>query len=350
MQITPPEELITGLVSVGLPVYNGGRYLRETLESLVTQTYPNYEIIVSDNASDDETESICREFAARDPRVRYYRAEQNLGPFWNYKRVYELARGEYFMWHAHDDLRHPRCLELCVEAFRRNPDAVMCCMDAVLIDDEGREFTDVPPYYRIYTATGATVYDRIRHIAQSKIGTDFYSLFKTSIIPETRFGKIQVWGGDTVFIAEVCMRGNVIAVPEKLFYYRLLQGKTVEQMAQSLNGWGADISLSWGGLVAELMESVQLAPLGRLEKLRLKSVLASEMCVRDPIWREAIAKEGFAGLPAALRGHHYRRAGRLVIIALLSRGRRFQNRVRDFLRYRAGWLKHLWLKTVRSNN
>jgi glycosyltransferase involved in cell wall biosynthesis len=343
-------ELSPGLVSIGLPVYNGARYLRDTLDSLVAQTYQNYEIILSDNASTDETEAICREFAARDPRVRYYRVEQNLGPFWNYKRVYELARGEYYMWNAHDDLRAPRCLELCVDAFRRNPDAVMCCMDTLLIDEEGREITDDPADYRIYQATGDTVYERLRHIAQTKIATDFYALFKTTIIPETRFGKIQIWGGDTVFTAEVCMRGDVIAVPEKLFHYRLMQSRSLQQMAAALCGWGADISVNWSGLLAELMESVRLAPLGTMEKIRLQGMLASEMCVRDPIWREVIAREGFRGVSPALRAHNFRRAARLLGIGMLSKGRRFENRVSNSLRYRAGRFKHRWLKGVLSNN
>jgi glycosyltransferase involved in cell wall biosynthesis len=334
------EELRAGLVSVGVPVYNGARYLRETLDSLLAQTYPDYEIIISDNASGDETEAICRAYAARDPRVRYHRSEQNKGPFWNYKRVYELARGEYFMWNAHDDLRDPRCLSLCVEAFRRNPNAVMCCMDMTVIDENGRELPDLP-IYRVYHPTGATLYERLRNIARSRIGADYYALFKTAIIPSTRFGKIRVWGGDTVFTAEVCMLGDVIAVPEKLFYYRLFQSKTEEQIADSLTGWGADISASWLGLVAELMEAVRLAPLGRVEKIRLNCMLAVEMCLRDPYWGALIGPEGFRGLREALRARDYRRVWRLTGLGVLSRSRPFYERLRNSIRSRAGRLKHL---------
>jgi cellulose synthase/poly-beta-1,6-N-acetylglucosamine synthase-like glycosyltransferase len=81
-------------VSVGLPVFNGERYLRQAIESIQSQT--DLELIISDNASTDATEGICREYATRDPRVRYYRSDQNRGAAWNHNRVVELARGEYF--------------------------------------------------------------------------------------------------------------------------------------------------------------------------------------------------------------------------------------------------------------
>jgi hypothetical protein len=244
------------------------------------------------------------------------------------------------MWHSHDDLRDPRCLTLCVDAFRRNPSAVMCCMDATLIDEHGRELPDLP-MYRIYHPTGATVYDRLRGIARSRIGTDFYALFKAEIIPLTRFGKIKVWGGDTVFTAEVCMLGDVVAVPEKLFYYRQFSSKTAEQIAESLQGWGVEMSASWLGLVAELMEAVRLARLGRIEKIRLNCMLALEMCVRDPFWSEMIGNEGFRGLRAALQSRDYRRSLRLAGLGTLSRNRGLLKRLRNSVPYGAGRLKHL---------
>src|ERR1700737_2789384 len=90
-------------VSIGLPVYNGERYLRFAIDSLLEQDYINFELIISDNASTDATQAICQEFADKDPRVRYYRNQTNLGASGNYDRVFELARGDLFKWAAHDD-------------------------------------------------------------------------------------------------------------------------------------------------------------------------------------------------------------------------------------------------------
>src|SRR5579871_3942080 len=112
-------------VSIGLPVHNGERYLREAIDSLLAQTYRDFELIISDNGSTDGTEAICRAYAAADPRIRYYREEQNRGCAWNWNRVFALARGEIFKWAAHDDVCAPRLVERCLEALDRCPEAVL---------------------------------------------------------------------------------------------------------------------------------------------------------------------------------------------------------------------------------
>src|SRR4051812_43091384 len=98
-------------LSIGIPVYNGARYLRMTLDSLLAQTYRDFEIIISDNASTDDTELICRAYAARDPRVRYHRAPVNLGAPANYRRAFDLSTGDYFKWQNADDIIAPTFVE-----------------------------------------------------------------------------------------------------------------------------------------------------------------------------------------------------------------------------------------------
>ena len=102
------------LVSVGMPIYNGAEFIRDALDSLLAQTFTDFEIIISDNASNDETESICREYLAKNNMIRYFRQTENKGPFANFKFVLEQATGEYFMWAAHDDRHHPDFLRLTV--------------------------------------------------------------------------------------------------------------------------------------------------------------------------------------------------------------------------------------------
>ena len=102
-------------VSVGLPVYNGARYLPAAIDSLLSQTFEDFELIISDNGSTDETERICRGYAARDPRVRYVRSDVNRGLLWNFRNVLELARAPRFKWMAHDDICAPEFLRRCME-------------------------------------------------------------------------------------------------------------------------------------------------------------------------------------------------------------------------------------------
>ena len=113
------------MVSIGVPVYNGERYLRRTLDSLTAQTYTDLEIVISDNASTDGTAAIAREFVSRDARVRYVRNDTNIGAIPNFLRVLELSSGKYFTWTAADDARPQDAIERCVDALEATPGTVM---------------------------------------------------------------------------------------------------------------------------------------------------------------------------------------------------------------------------------
>jgi glycosyltransferase involved in cell wall biosynthesis len=334
----PARALRPGLVSVGLPVYNGARYLREAVDSILAQDYADFELIISDNCSEDETEAICREYAARDPRVRYYRAERNMGPAWNFLRVYQLARGEFFMWAAHDDRRAPRCLSLCVAALRESPRALMCCMGSRMIDAEGRDITDAVPFKGRHP-TGASARERMRGLARATAWLDVYALFRTPVIAETRLGKTNAPGGDILFTAEVCMRGEVVAVAEPLLEYRFFQTKTPEEMAESQGLRGEDAEVSWLWFVSDLLECVRLAPLPRLERLSVGAAVAFETCARNPSLRWRLRVEGFRGVRRALSRGEYRRALRLAALGSLSQAVGLYDRVRHSASYRGGRIR-----------
>src|SRR5665648_303497 len=90
------------LVSIGLPVYNGADFVRQSIDSLLSQTFTDFELIICDNASTDNTEQICQAYAAKDPRVHYYRNPRNLGAPGNYNRTVKLSKGKFFKWAAAD--------------------------------------------------------------------------------------------------------------------------------------------------------------------------------------------------------------------------------------------------------
>jgi len=110
----------TPKVSIGMPVYNGSPFIREALDSLLNQTFTDFELIISDNASTDETESICREYAAKDPRIRYVRQPENRGALLNFRFVLDEAVGTYFMWAAADDRRGEEFLKLATSVLECN--------------------------------------------------------------------------------------------------------------------------------------------------------------------------------------------------------------------------------------
>ncbi len=134
------------LVSIGLPVFNEEEHLRGALDSLLGQDYGNLEVVICDNASTDRTPAICAEYAARDPRVRYHRNETNIGGIDNFNRVFELARGEFFMWASGHDVRHPSQVSRCVEVLLTDPEIALCYTQVIWVDQQGRELERVHEY------------------------------------------------------------------------------------------------------------------------------------------------------------------------------------------------------------
>src|SRR6185436_11676669 len=124
MQGVRVNEETTSLVTIGLPVYNGAATLRGVLDSIALQTYRNFTLIISDNASTDETESICRTFQQRDSRIVYVRQPQNLGAAANFNYVLDHAATPYFMWAAADDIRSSDFIDLNLSFLEKNPEFI----------------------------------------------------------------------------------------------------------------------------------------------------------------------------------------------------------------------------------
>ena len=120
-------------LSIGMPVYNGAKWIEESVEYLLNQSFADFELIIADNASTDATEAICRRIAGRDARVRYYRNSANIGVFQNYDRVFELSTAPYFKWASCNDLCLDGFLEKCVAVLDARPDVVLAYPRAILV-------------------------------------------------------------------------------------------------------------------------------------------------------------------------------------------------------------------------
>ena len=122
-------------VSIGLPVYNGERFLARAIDSHLAQTFTDFELVITDNCSTDATEQIGREYAEKDPRVRYLRNEENLGAVGNFQRAFEETSGPYFRWAAHDDFLEPEYLERTVGVLDREPAAAIVFTGMTIMDE-----------------------------------------------------------------------------------------------------------------------------------------------------------------------------------------------------------------------
>ncbi len=209
---------------IGLPVYNGERFLREAIDSLLAQSHQNLTLYISDDASTDETESICTQYAAQDARVVYYRQPHNLGMFPNFKFVLDAAVGDYFMWAAQDDVRDPNYVATCIEALEKHKDVGLATTAAALTDTFGRILATETEMARLSGAPG--VLQTARYIMQFEgLGKCnlMYGVFRTSVAHAVwrAYPQRKVWGQDYLFSLALISRFAVHIDPAPLFKKRL---------------------------------------------------------------------------------------------------------------------------------
>lgn len=204
-------------LSVGLPVYNGERYLAAALGSLLDQDYTDFELIVCDNASDDRTEEICRAFAAADPRIRYVRQDRNLGAAANYNHCVALARGEYFKWAAHDDVCAPTFLSACVRTLDEDAAVVLCHSASLRIDAAGRSVGSYPDEVDAMDKAPHRRFRRV--IREPHYCIPVFGVMRLAVLKATpRHGDYV--GADRNLLAELSLHGKVRLLPEPLFQRR----------------------------------------------------------------------------------------------------------------------------------
>ncbi|MDY6989583.1 MAG: glycosyltransferase family 2 protein [Thermodesulfobacteriota bacterium] len=205
-------------VSIGLPVYNGEKYISEAIASLLKQTFPDFELIISDNASTDRTEEICRFFAERDPRIRYYHNETNFGAAWNFNRVYTLSSGEYFKWAAHDDLLDKTFLSKCVDVLENNSNVVLCHCMVRIINHSGRVMRD----HKDHLTNLDSPYPHKRFFSLMHIlhwCFDIFGLMRSHALKETPL-IAPYFGSDRNLLVELSLKGKLHRIPEYLFFSR----------------------------------------------------------------------------------------------------------------------------------
>ena len=213
------------LVSVGLFVYNGERFIEEALLSILNQTLTDFELIISDNASTDRTGEIVQAYAKRDDRIRYYRNEKNIGAGWNARRVYELATGKYFRWATADDLLEPDLLRRCVEILENSPDCVVAHTRTKEVDEQGN-------FIKNYVQPMRTDYDdpvaRFREmlLTGGDMCYQIYGVMRMSALRQIPPQGIYV-NADGVLLVRMSLLGRFYEVPEYLFINRKHSGQSM---------------------------------------------------------------------------------------------------------------------------
>ncbi len=206
----------TPRLGIGLPVYNGATYLAEALEALLGQSYEDFELIISDNASTDATEQICREFAARDSRIRYLRQARNIGAVPNHNLVFDECRSELFKWASDDDLYARDLVERCVAALDEHPDVVLAHSWTAEIDAADNVVQAIE--YPLATASPYAP-TRFRSMLFDDGGDDDYGVIRTAVLrripPYDSYHR-----SDRTFMTELALHGRFHQVPDWLYFRR----------------------------------------------------------------------------------------------------------------------------------
>ena len=214
-------------VSIGLPVFNGERYLEDVIESLLAQTYPDFELIITDNASTDRTEALCREYLRRDDRIRYYRSETNYGAARNFNDAFQLAIGRYFKWAADDDLHEPEFLARCVEVLDSQRDVVLCFTRTEFIDENDRPLYEFKYPIDLQTADTRALF--LHFLSAGYVVHEIFGLIRSSALRNTSLIGGYI-GSDIVLLGQLALRGRFYQVPELLFQHREHPGRSAIAM------------------------------------------------------------------------------------------------------------------------
>jgi glycosyltransferase involved in cell wall biosynthesis len=250
-------------ITVGLPVYNGERFLRPKLDSIIKQTYKEFELVISDNASNDATEKICREYMDKDNRIKYFRQEKNMGVTRNFEFVLEKASGDYFMWTGVDDMLLPEFIEKNIQSLNNDNECVASIskINYYQPDDENiqnnkkdLEYTTLIKKIRefvrprnIFPLNGDFSIKSRKYLKGSSCQV-IYSVFKLEVIKKSIVSE-SFLGNDWAIFLNVLKYGNLAVIDDVLMYEyeRGISGKGLISSTKQFNK-GIGLIFPWYSL------------------------------------------------------------------------------------------------------
>lgn len=296
-------------VSLGLPVFNGERFLAQAIDSILSQTFTDFELIITDNASTDATREIAELYSRSDDRIRYLRNPANIGAGPNFDRAFAESTGEYFKWVAHDDLHHPEFLERTVAILDERADAVVAYTKVDVIDDQGNT---IEGYDFEVRGDGDSPEERLRWQIRGHQCYEIFGLIRRDALVHPSLSGRSLMGehfaGDAVLLIRLGLIGKLVELPQVLFYSRRheTQSESMRNDVQSYSEWfspesSGRIVFPYWRVFAEYVRSILNAPLSTAQRFR---------CSRSVIWwfaarRKLLMRDAIRGLTTML--HRLRR-------------------------------------------
>lgn len=292
--VSQARKMEKALISIGLPVYNGENFLREAINSVLNQTYQNFELIIRDNASTDQTGEICRVFADRDRRIRYLRNETNVGAGPNFNGLVALARGQYFKWLAHDDIMAPTFLERCVETLEKDTSAVLAYPRVRYIDAHGESQEDYTSRFPINDPDPVVRFAQM--IRPGHRCFEVFGLIRLDKLRQTRL--IGCYNhGDGVLLAHLALLGRFAEIPQNLLFSRRHEKQSMYMFGvayrkatpdyEAYANWfdpknRVGLSRSFNKMLASYVRMIWVTPLSLTQRLACYRILGRWFLL---IWR-----------------------------------------------------------------
>jgi glycosyltransferase involved in cell wall biosynthesis len=273
----------TPTLTIGLPVFNGARFLRATIESVLAQTFTDFELLISDNASTDETEAIARSAADGDGRITYRRNQVNVGLARNLNLLVPLATGRLFKWAAADDVLRPTYLERCVATIDADPRAVLAYPQTDFVDGEGEPLDVADPGWHLVSDDPA---ERLAYVIRAdQFVNSILGVIRTSALRRTRLIPLYA-GGDYRLLAELSLQGTFVEVPERLYVRRIHAGSSKGNahdrrwLRRYITGNRGEVRAPYWHLCRDHAGIVAHAPLPTPRKIALLAQLTRTMASR----------------------------------------------------------------------
>lgn len=200
------------MVSIGMPVFNGEKYIREAIDSLLAQTFTDFELIISDNASSDTTQSICEEYLRKDSRIRYIRQDENRGPLANFLFVHSEAVGKYFMWAAHDDRWQEDYIDKLVVILEKEPECSLAFSYYIVRNLESGYEELIKTVGADTSSSFKNYFSTIRHMCPSMI----YGIYRKDCMDMRQLDRPFDFA-DVHFVSELASRTKIKVVKEYLY-------------------------------------------------------------------------------------------------------------------------------------
>ncbi len=290
----------TPMVTIGMPVYNAGKRIEQSIEDLLGQTFADFELIISDNASSDETGRICQTLAKQDDRIRYIRQGTNIGINENYNTVFRLARCKYFKWASANDRCHEQLVAKCVEVLEHHPDVVLCFPRTRIIDSQDKVIQDCTEDLHLMDEDAPSRF--VKLLDRMALNNTQNGVFRSDVLKFV-LPMAPNLGSDLSMIGALTLHGKFYEHPEFMFHRRIDEDSHTGLREQRKDAKIDDYLFGRDGnpnvkdfrrlkYFSRLFGGVRLAPLPWRDKVRLRTIL-----MRRIVWsRHKLLGEIYHGL------------------------------------------------------